>query len=27
VIARMSHPSRQGFDRLQRPLSFVQRVD
>jgi hypothetical protein len=27
VIARMSHPSRQGFDQLQRPLAFVQRVD
>jgi hypothetical protein len=27
VIARMEHPSRAGFERLQRPLSFVHVVD
>ncbi|MBI1799226.1 MAG: hypothetical protein HYR73_06025 [Candidatus Eisenbacteria bacterium] len=27
VVARMDHPSRAGFERLQRPLSFVKSVD
>jgi hypothetical protein len=27
VIARVGHPSRSGFERLQRPLSFVMTVD
>jgi len=27
VVARMPHPSRSGFERLQRPLSFVTAVD
>ena len=26
VVARMEHPSRYGFERLQRPLSFFQRI-
>jgi hypothetical protein len=27
VVARMAQPSRAGFERLQRPLSFVTTVD